>query len=124
MAMPPEMTVIMIPAVQKTTISNLLGGRMVGLASFTVSQRRLNEKVAGFARCRIGNADPMVRRMAALEKVAQVTSAVNTWNFVSVHGPKEVTIATSVASRPRAIRIRPMRGLLWRASNVYQRSPR
>jgi hypothetical protein len=57
MAMPPEMTVIMIPAVQKTTISNLLGGRMVGLASFTVSQRRLNEKVAGFAAA--GSATPL-----------------------------------------------------------------
>ena len=41
-----------------------------------------------------------------------------------LHGPNEVTIATSVASRPRAIKIRPMRGVLWRASNVYQRPPR
>ena len=47
-----------------------------------------------------------------------------TLNPASVQGPNEVTIATSVASRPRAIRMRPMRGVLWRASNVYQRPPR
>jgi hypothetical protein len=55
---------------------------------------------------------------------ADVASSVITLKPASVHGPNEVTIATSVASRPRAIRMRPMRGLLWRASNVYQRSPR
>src|SRR5580692_11736276 len=55
---------------------------------------------------------------------AEVTSSVNTLNPDSWQGPKEVTIATSVASRPLAIKIRPMRGLLWRASNVYQRPPR
>jgi hypothetical protein len=55
---------------------------------------------------------------------ADVTSSVITLKLVSVHGPNEVTIATSVASRPRAIKMRPIRGLLWRASNVYQRSPR
>jgi hypothetical protein len=30
----------------------------------------------------------------------------------SVHGPNEVTIAMSVASRPRAIKIPPVRSLL------------
>ena len=35
-----------------------------------------------------------------------------------------VLIATSAASRPRAISTRPMRGTLWRASKVYQRPPR
>jgi hypothetical protein len=44
-----------------------------------------------------------------------------TLKLASVHGPNEVPIATSMASRPRAIRMRPMRGLLWRESNVYQR---
>jgi hypothetical protein len=58
------------------------------------------------------------------EGAAHVTSSVNILNFVRAHGPNEVTIATSVASRPRAIRMRPTRGLLWRASRVYQRSPR
>ena len=53
-----------------------------------------------------------------------VTSSVITLKPASVHGPNDVTIATSVASRPRAIKMRPMRGLLWRASNVYQRPPR
>jgi hypothetical protein len=52
------------------------------------------------------------------------TSSVITLKPASMHGPNEVTIATSVASRPRAIKMRPMRGLLWRASNVYQRPPR
>jgi hypothetical protein len=52
------------------------------------------------------------------------TSSVNTLKPASFPGPNEVTIATSVASRPRAIKIRPMRGVLWRASNVYQRPPR
>ena len=33
-------------------------------------------------------------------------------------------MAASVASRPRAIRMRPMRGLLWRASTVCQAPPR
>jgi len=53
---------------------------------------------------------------------ASVTSWVITLKLDIVHGPNEVTIATSVASRPRAIKIRPMRGSLWRASNVYQRA--
>ncbi len=52
------------------------------------------------------------------------TSSVTTLKLASVHGPNSVTMATSVASRPRAIRMRPMRGLLWRASKVYQRPPR
>jgi hypothetical protein len=40
------------------------------------------------------------------------TSSVLTLKLASLHGPNSVTIATSVASRPRAIRMRPMRGLL------------
>lgn len=51
-------------------------------------------------------------------------SSVITLKLASVHGPNEVTIATSVASRPRAIRMRPIRGMLWRASKVCQRPPR
>ena len=53
-----------------------------------------------------------------------VTSSVITLKPASVHGPNEVTIATSVASRPRAIRMRPMRGTLFRGSKVCQRPPR
>ena len=52
------------------------------------------------------------------------TSSVMTVKPLNVAGPKMVESATSVASRPRAITTRPMRGLLWRASNVYQRPPR
>ncbi len=47
-----------------------------------------------------------------------------TVNFFSVEGPKEVVRATSTASLPRAMTIRPMRGMLWRASKVYQRPSR
>src|SRR5512132_4583695 len=52
---------------------------------------------------------------------AEGTSSVKTLKSASWWRPYEVVIATSVASRPRAIRMRPLRGVLWRASNVYQR---
>ena len=68
-------------------------------------------------------ADHIAHRLGWLSPSAG-TSSVNTLNPVNWHGPNEVDIATSVASRPRAIRMRPMRGTLCRASNVYQRSPR
>src|SRR5258708_11981679 len=58
-----------------------------------------------------------------LAGTADVTSLVITLKLASVHGPNEVTIATSVASRPRAIKIRPMRGLLWRATYGFPRPP-
>src|SRR6202042_426928 len=37
--------------------------------------------------------------------------------------PNVVAMATSEASRPRPIRIRPLRGVLLRGSKVHQRSP-
>jgi hypothetical protein len=40
----------------------------------------------------------------------QAASSVKTLKLARLHGPNEVTIATSVASRPRAIKIRPIRG--------------
>jgi hypothetical protein len=49
-------------------------------------------------------------------------STATTLKLVMVHGPKEVTMATSVASRPRPIKMRPIRRVLCRASNVNQRS--
>ncbi len=60
----------------------------------------------------------------AVAATSGATSSVITLKPTIVHGPNEVTMATSVASRPRAIRMRPMRGVLWRASKVYQRPPR
>lgn len=65
-------------------------------------------------------------RRAALNRLPYPpgTSSVITSNCASQAVPKEVEIATSVASLPRAIRMRPMRGLLWRASKVCQRPPR
>src|SRR5260370_11192339 len=59
-----------------------------------------------------------------LAGTADVTSLVITLKLASVHGPNEVTIATSVASRPRAIKIRPMRGLLWRGAKEDPPAPR
>ena len=72
----------------------------------------------------LGTAETRLAKDYGLAGKADLTSSVITLKPARVHGPNEVTIATSVASRPRAIRMRPMRGWLWRASNVYQRSPR
>ena len=66
----------------------------------------------------------LVKNCHVFAGAADLTSSVITLKPASVQGPNEVTIATSVASRPRAIKMRPMRGLLWRASNVYHRLPR
>jgi hypothetical protein len=52
------------------------------------------------------------------------SSSVTTLKPASLAGPKLVESATSVASRPRAMSTRPIRGLLWRASKVYQRPSR
>ena len=52
------------------------------------------------------------------------TSSVQTLKLASVLGPKVLLSATSAASRPRAISTRPMRGVLLRASKVYQRPSR
>ena len=55
---------------------------------------------------------------------AGTTSSLQTLKLCSVFGPKVLARATSQASRPRASSTRPMRGVLLRASKVYQRSPR
>jgi hypothetical protein len=47
-----------------------------------------------------------------------LVSSVMTVKFANCAAPKLVEIATSAASRPRAITIRPIRGWLWRASVV------
>ena len=56
--------------------------------------------------------------------VARGTSSVSTINCSNLFAPNAVVIATSTASRPRVIRTRPMRGVLWRGSNICQRPPR
>jgi len=67
--------------------------------------------------------DPVVQQDP--DTVGQaVTSSVQTRNVSSVLGPNVVQIATSAASRPRAMRTRPMRGTWLRGSNVYQVDPR
>jgi hypothetical protein len=51
------------------------------------------------------------------------TSSVMTLNRASIAGPNAVEMATSAASLPRAMRIRPIRGRLCRASSTHQRPP-
>jgi hypothetical protein len=51
---------------------------------------------------------------------ARLDSSARTVKLLSVLGPKVLLIATSAASRPRAISTRPTRGRLFLASNVYQ----
>src|ERR1700716_2020828 len=62
-----------------------------------------------------------LRGMAKGESQSQAatTSSLTTTNFCRSIRPKLVVNSTSAASRPVAIRMRPMRGWLWRASNVY-----
>src|ERR1700694_4304598 len=50
-------------------------------------------------------------------------SSAQTLKLSSVLGPNVVAIATSHASRPRAIRMRPIRGTLLRGSNVCHLPP-
>jgi hypothetical protein len=61
---------------------------------------------------------------APASPVQAAISSVTTVKLASVLGPKVVVIATSAASRPRAISARPMRGVLWRASKVRHWPPR
>ena len=51
------------------------------------------------------------------------TSSVQTLNTSRVLGPNAVLMATSAASRPRAINILPMRRWLLRGSKVCQAPP-
>jgi hypothetical protein len=52
------------------------------------------------------------------------TSSAQTRNSNKVPGPNVWVRGTSAASRPCAMRIRPIRGALLRGSKAYQRSPR
>ena len=64
---------------------------------------------------------PRIRTPVGVEiHVGSTISSVHTGKFRRVLGPKVVVIATSAASRPRAIRTRPMRGMLLRGSKVCQ----
>ena len=64
--------------------------------------------------------------LALLHPIAldQATSSVKTLKLASVLGPNVLLIGTSTASRPRAIRMRPIRGMLLRGSKVCQAPPR
>jgi hypothetical protein len=66
----------------------------------------------------------MLARWKAISVRRSVTSTVTTLNRVNFVGPKLVEIATSAASRPRAITMRPIRRRLCRGSNVNHRPSR
>jgi hypothetical protein len=57
------------------------------------------------------------------DSIAEGSSCTSCAIILSVLGPKVVLIATSAASRPLATSTRPIRGILLRASNVYQWPP-
>src|ERR1700681_4656385 len=64
------------------------------------------------------------RHQAAVPRISPPgISSIQTLKLSSVLGPNVVAIATSDASRPRAIRTRPMRGTLFRGSNICHRPP-
>src|SRR3954462_3526470 len=65
--------------------------------------------------------DPLPVKNGEREKhtYAGTTSSLITRNFTRSIRPKLVVSATSAASRPVPIRMRPARGTLWRASKVY-----
>src|ERR1019366_1721124 len=60
----------------------------------------------------------------AMPHARPVTSSVHTRKLSRVLGPNVVVMATSAASRPRAINTRPIRGTLFRGSNMYHWPPR
>src|SRR4051812_40996864 len=64
--------------------------------------------------------DPLPVKNGEREKhtYAGTTSSLITKNFTRSIRPKLVVSATSAASRPVPIRMRPARGTLWRAANV------
>ncbi len=64
------------------------------------------------------------RDTGAVSAGSCLASHVQTSNCVRVLGPKVWVSGTSAASRPRAIRIRPMRLELLRGSNTHQRPSR
>ena len=88
----------------------------------STASRAEEKRIAPATGTRFGAA--AVENRHLLVAATDVTSSVIKLKPASMHGPNEVTMATSVASRPRAIRMRPILGLLCRASNVYQQPPR
>jgi len=96
--------------------------RMLGPTSCVIASASMSARSATSSACPRGPwSTTASTSFYVAARPAYVTSSVMTLKPASVQGPKEVTIATSVASRPRAIKMRPTRGVLWRASNVYQR---
>jgi len=76
------------------------------------------------ANCRWSNLLCEASRLGGCESGSfETTCSVNTLKRTSFVGPNAVEIATSAASLPRAMTMRPMRGWLCRASKVYQLPP-
>jgi hypothetical protein len=67
----------------------------------------------------LGRRPPISPRGLPGKPAQSFTSSVQTRNDFSLFGPNVVLMATSEASRPRAIKTRPIRGMLLRASKVY-----
>ena len=77
--------------------------------------RRLAEALDGVR----GETFQVVLRDGKLHRLAGVeTPLASDRKLFSVFGPNVLVMATSVASRPRAMRTRQMRGTLFRGSNV------
>jgi hypothetical protein len=95
---------------RKAMLAESFGERFAILTSFSPVLDFASERPASNSRT-IATIYPCQRNQAA--RVNRFgASSVSTVNFGILWGPNVVIIATSAASRPRAISIRPMRGWL------------
>src|SRR5713226_9811663 len=91
------------------------------------ARQQLRHRVVEAAHQRAVNEQTILHhapRTADTPQAAAATSSLMTRNLTRSIRPKLVVSATSAASRPVPIRMRPIRGRLWRASNVYHRPDR
>src|SRR6516162_2844993 len=117
-------------AVERAGLSSLNEGQIVRyeIESARGKESAINLGMAGFGMTASISENHYQRCEAIIsaspeERASCSTSRVVTTNDLRDVCPNVVLIATSAASRPLAIRIRPIRGMLWRASNVCQRPP-
>src|SRR5260370_37849503 len=88
------------------------------------ARQQLRHRVVEAAHQRAVNEQTILHhapRTADTPQAAAATSSLMTRNLTRSIRPKLVVSATSAAARPVAIRMRPIRGLSWRASQVEQR---
>ncbi len=88
-------------------------------SSHPMRSRSRAARVPYFAGCRDSGATALAQMIQA--DLGSSTSLAHTWKLLSRFGPNVVVMATSLASRPRAIRIRARRGTTLRGSTVSQR---